>query len=99
VLEGFKPFVGKHCETGALKRVLKYKGLSLCEEMFLGLGGGIGFIYWHMKMMPSPFIGTRYGKSTDFPINICRRIGDEVSITMIPSIFLYLIAFCNEMLP
>jgi len=32
------------------------------------------------KMMPSPFIGTRYGKGTDFPTNICRRIGAEVTI-------------------
>jgi len=80
ILEGFEPFVGKHCETTALKRVLDYHGLSLSEEMLLGLGGGIGFIYWYMKMMPSPFIGTRYGKGTDFPINICRRIGAEVSI-------------------
>ena len=80
ILEGFEPFVGKHCETTAFKRVLDYHGLSLSEEMLLGLGGGIGFIYWYMKMMPSPFIGTRYGKGTVFPINICRRIGAEVSI-------------------
>jgi len=33
-----------------------------------------------MKMMPSPFIGTRYGKSADFPINICRRIGADASV-------------------
>ena len=80
ILEGFEPFVGKHCETSALKRVLDYHGLSLSEEMLLGLGGGIGFIYWYMKMMPSPFIGTRYGKSADFPINICRRIGADASV-------------------
>jgi hypothetical protein len=64
---------GKHCETSALKRVLDYHGLPLSEEMLLGLGGGIGFIYWYMKTMPSPFIGTRYVKGTDFPTNICRR--------------------------
>lgn len=80
MVEGFEPFVGKHCETSALKRVLDYHGLSLSEEMLLGLGGGIGFIYWYIKMMPSPFIGTRYGKGADFPTNICRRIGAEVTI-------------------
>jgi len=78
--EGFQPFVGKHCETTALKRVLDYHGLSLSEEMLLGLGGGIGFIYWHMKNMPSPFVGGRSGKGTDFPAGICRRIGADVSI-------------------
>ena len=80
MVEGFKPFVGKHCETTALKRVLDYHGLSLSEEMLLGLGGGIGFIYWHMKNMPSPFVGGRSGKGTTFPTNICRRIGADVSI-------------------
>ncbi len=81
MLEGFKPFVGKHCETTALKRVLDYHGLSLSEEMLLGLGGGIGFIYWYVKMMPSPFVGGRYGKGTDFPTNICRRIGAGVTVS------------------
>jgi hypothetical protein len=75
MVEGLKPFVGKHCETTALKRVLDYHGLSLSEEMLLGLGGGIGFIYWYMKMMPCPFVGGRGAKSADFPGDICRRIG------------------------
>ena len=81
MLEGFKPFVGKHCETTALKRVLDYHGLSLSEEMLLGLGGGIGFIYWYVKMMPSPFVGGRGAKGADFPTNICRRIGAEVTVS------------------
>jgi len=80
VLEGFKPYVGKHCETTALKRVLGYHGLSLSEEMLLGLGGGISFIYWYMKMMPSPFIGGRYGKGPDFPKDICRRISGSTTV-------------------
>ena len=80
VIEGFKPFVGMHCETTALKRVFDYHGLSLSEEMLFGLGGGIGFIYWYTKMMPSPFIGTRYGKGSVFPINICRRVGAKVTV-------------------
>ena len=77
---GFKPFVGKHCETTALKRVLDYHGLSLSEEMLLGLGGGIGFIYWYTKSMPGPFVGGRYGKAPEFPASICRRIGAEATI-------------------
>ncbi len=80
ILQGFKPFIGKHCETGSLKRALDYHGLALSEEMLFGLGGGIGFIYWHMKAMPSPFVGTRYGKGTDFPANILKRIGADLSV-------------------
>jgi hypothetical protein len=80
IVKGLEPFIGRHCETTALKRVLDYHGLSLSEEMLLGLGGGIGFIYWYMKMMPAPFVGGRSGKGTDFVTNICRRIGAEVTI-------------------
>lgn len=79
--EKFKPFIGKHCETSALKRVLDYHGLSLSEEMLFGLGGGIGFIYWYMKLMPSPFIGGRNGKVGNFLANACRRIGTDVTIS------------------
>ena len=60
MVQGFEQFVGKHCETTALKRAFDRHGLSLSEELLLGLGGGIGFIYWYMKMMPSPFVGGRY---------------------------------------
>jgi hypothetical protein len=80
MVKGLEPFVGRHCETTALKRALDYHGLSLSEEMLLGLGGGLGFIYWYMKMMPAPFVGGRYGKGTDFVTNICRRIGAEVTV-------------------
>jgi len=80
MLEGFELFIGKHCESTALKRVLDYHGLSLSEEMLFGLSGGVGFIYWYMKMMPSPFIGTRYAKVADFSGNICRRIGADMTV-------------------
>ncbi len=80
MLDGFRPFVGRHCESTALRRALDYHGLALSEEMLFGLGGGIGFIYWYMRTMPSPLVGTRYGKIGDFARNTCRRIGAEVDI-------------------
>ena len=80
IIEDFKQFGGKHCQTTALKNISDYHGLHLSEEMLLGLGGGIGFIYWYMKRMSSPFIGTRYGKGEEFLLNICKRIGAEGTI-------------------
>lgn len=79
-IPNFKPCGGKHCWTTSLKNVLDYHGLCLSEEMLFGLGGGIGFIYWYMKFMPAPFIGTRYGKNMDVLVNTCRRIGAEASV-------------------
>jgi len=86
IIKGFNQFGGKHCQTTALKNVLDYHGLHLSEEMLLGLGGGIGFIYWYVKVMPSPFIGTRYGKGEEFLIKICERIGGEAIIFQTTSI-------------
>ena len=60
MVQGFKEFIGKHCETTALKRVLDRHGISLSEEMLLGLGGGAGFIYSFFlshsayRLMPCP---------------------------------------------
>ena len=51
IIQGFKQFGGKHCQTAALKNILDYHGLHLSEEMLLGLMGGVGFIYWYMKLM------------------------------------------------
>jgi hypothetical protein len=79
IIEGLPQFIGKHCETSSLKTVLDYRGLSLSEEMLLGLGGGVGFIYWYMKLMLSPFVGTRYGKVADFSTRICERIGAKAT--------------------
>ena len=79
MVQGLQPFIGKHCETTALKRVLDYHGVSLSEEMLLGLGGGIGFIYWYMKRMPCPFVGTRNGKVGEFLVNVGRRIGTDMT--------------------
>jgi len=81
VIQGLNRFGGKHCETSALKRVFERHGLSLSEEMLLGLGGGVGFIYWYTKQMPSPFIGGRYGKGTDFSTSICKRIGASMTVS------------------
>ena len=79
-IPNFKPSGGKHCWTTSLKNVLDYHGLNLSEEMIFGLGGGIGFIYWYMKFMPTPFIGTRYGKNMDTLVTTCTRIGAEASV-------------------
>lgn len=81
ILEKFTQFGGNHCQTAALKSVLAYHELELSEEMLLGLGGGIGFIYWYMKQMPAPFVGGRYGgRNEEFLINIYRRIGGDAAL-------------------
>jgi len=80
LLRDFNCTGGKHCQTTALKGILDYSGYPLSEEMLLGLGGGIGFIYWYIKFMSAPFVGGRNAKPEDFTLNICKRIGARASL-------------------
>jgi hypothetical protein len=49
---------GYHCQTNSLAKIFHHHNCPLSEEMLLGLGAGMGFMYWHQKGIP-PFIGGR----------------------------------------
>lgn len=57
-LPGFKSLETHHCVTGSMRHVYEYHGCPISEDLLLGLGAGIGFVYWHMKGA-TPFIGGR----------------------------------------
>jgi hypothetical protein len=57
-LPGFKHFTTHHCVSGSLRHVYEFHGYPISEEMLLGLGAGVGFIYWHTKGT-LPFLGGR----------------------------------------
>ena len=57
-LEGFKSLKTHHCVTGSMRHVYVYNDHDISEEMLLGMGAGVGFVYWHQKGQP-PFIGGR----------------------------------------
>jgi len=59
IIENLKPFEGLHCETTATGTLLKHIGIDLSEPLLFGLGEGLGFIFWNMKLMDFPFIGGR----------------------------------------
>lgn len=56
--KGFKTFKTDHCVTGSIRHLYDFHGYPISEDVLLGLGAGVGFIYWHMKGMP-PFLGGR----------------------------------------
>lgn len=80
-----KPFArcpardGYHCVTNSLAKLYFYHGHPLTEEMLLGLGAGIGFIYWYPKGS-SPFIGGR-GNPKGFFDDIGRRTGVDLTVS------------------
>lgn len=78
-IENLKPFDGQHCETTATGTLLQQIGINLSEPMLFGLGEGLGFIYWNMKTMDSPFIGGRI-KPDLLTQNIARNLNLELTV-------------------
>ena len=56
-LDGFQSYETHHCVTGSMLHIYRFYGHELSEEMLLGLGAGIGFLYWHQKGVPPMFAG------------------------------------------
>ncbi len=52
---------GKNCMTSSLWKLLHHIGHDISEEMLVGIASGLGFIYWKMKQMPTPFVGGMNG--------------------------------------
>jgi len=72
-INNFKAFKGQHCETTATGTLLKQLDIHLSEPMLFGIGEGLGFIFWKMKIMDFPFIGGRI-KTDLLTENICRNL-------------------------
>ena len=78
-IANFKPFIGQHCETTATGTLLKQIGIELSEPMLFGIGEGLGYIYWNMKIMDFPFIGGRV-KPDVLTENICRNLNLNLEV-------------------
>lgn len=70
---------GYHCQTNSLAKIFYSYGHPLSEDMILGLGAGMGFIYWKMKMEAGTFvfIGGR-GNNKNFFNDLGKRIGVKI---------------------
>ena len=73
IIDKFKPFAGQHCETTAAGSLLRNLGIELSEPMLFGIGEGLGYIFWNMKIMDFPFIGGRI-KPDVLTQNIARNL-------------------------
>lgn len=84
-IKNFKPFIGQHCETTATGSLIKQLGIELSEPMLFGLGEGLGYIFWNMKIMDFPFIGGRV-KPDVLTQNIARNLNLKLEIKETSSI-------------
>jgi hypothetical protein len=57
-LPGFKSLITHHCFTGSMRHVYEFHDCPISEDLLLGLGAGVGFVYWHIKGT-LPFYGGR----------------------------------------
>ncbi len=69
---------GYHCQTNSLAKIFHHNNCPLSEDMLLGLGAGMGFMYWHQKGVP-PFIGGR-GNVKDFFQDLGKRTSVEINV-------------------
>ena len=69
---------GYHCQTNSLAKIFHFFDHPLSEDILLGLGAGMGFIYWHQKGM-YPFVGAR-GNSKDFFSDIGKRTSVKIDV-------------------
>jgi len=78
----FEHFPTHHCVTGSLRHIYAFHRYAISEELLLGLGAGVGFVYWHMKGA-LPFIGGRANferpGEEGFEKVVGRRTGVEVN--------------------
>jgi len=70
---------GCHCVTNSLAKIFHHAGHPLSEEILLGLGAGMGFIYWQMKMGAGMyiFVGGR-GNTKGFYQDLGARTGVQI---------------------
>jgi len=79
IIQNFEEFVGQHCETTAVGSLLKQIGIDFSEPMLFGLGEGLGYIIWKMKIMDFPFIGGRVKPDT-LTVNLCRNLNLKLEV-------------------
>ena len=66
-----------HCVTGSMRHIYAFNGCDVSEDLLLGLGEGVGFMYWQAKGQP-PFLGGRAAAKPSMEIVAGRRTGVSI---------------------
>ena len=71
--DNFNVLDGYHCQTNSLAKMYDFYKSPLSEDMLLGIGSGMGFMYWQQKGA-LPFLGGR-GNNKNFHVDVGQRTG------------------------
>ena len=80
-LPGFVTYPTHHCVTGSLKHIYDYYGFPVSEDLLLGLGRGLGFVYFHIKGT-DPFYGGRANVARPGEEGLEKTAGRRTGVTV-----------------
>jgi hypothetical protein len=78
---GFATYPTSHCVTGSLKHIYDCHGHPVSEELLLGLGRGLGFVYFHIKGT-DPFYGGRANVARPGEEGLEKTAGRRTGVTV-----------------
>ncbi len=78
---GFKSLKTDHCVTGSMRHIYEFHGYPISEDLLLGLGEGLSFIYWHMTGM-RPLLGGRGNVGRPKEEGLERAVGRCTGVTV-----------------
>lgn len=77
LVAGFVHRAGVHCESSSLRDIFEFYGFKFSEPIVFGLDSRLGFVYWHSKPTPYPFVG---GRARDLDKNLCANLGVTIRV-------------------
>jgi hypothetical protein len=77
--EHFTSIQTHHCVTGSMRHIYAFNNCDVNEELLLGLGEGVGFMYWQAKGQP-PFLGGRATPKPGMEIVAGQRTGVTIEV-------------------
>lgn len=73
---------GIHCITTAMSNLLSHYGISLSEELCLGIGSGLGFTYTRGRKLEQFLV---FGRNDDLELNLCEILGIHPRLSQHPN--------------
>lgn len=78
-LKGFGTLTTHHCVTGSMRYIYNFHDYPISEDLLLGLGAGVGFVYWHIKGTV-PFFGGRANVDRPGDVGLQKTAGKRTGV-------------------